>query len=204
MPSRIDTVLVRRLIKEAGFKSYASFGEYVGISGSTMDRVLSEKNEHNYNSDTIERIAKGLNISPFDLYKKEAIDAAVAAAAAEAVAEAVVEAVTEAVTVVAVDVAPEVPAQQIASAIPQLNVTPPPALDPSIYLDYIRDSRKQEIDLLTNACESRIAECEAHNRRILRNLYITICALCAVIIYLMWELFNLDRGLTSHLVRFIP
>lgn len=200
MPSRIDTSLLRRLIKEAGFKSYAAFGAHVGLSGSTMDRVLNENNEHNYNSDTIERIAKGLNLSPFDLYKKEAIDAAVAAAAAEAVAEAVTEAVVEAVTVVAVDVAPEVPAQQIASAIPQLNVTPPPALDPAVYLDYIRDSRKQEIDLLTQSCEQRIAECESHNRQIRRNLYITIGAMAFIILYLLYELFSLDRGIAAYLM----
>lgn len=190
MPSRIDTARLRRLIKEAGFRSFASFGASIGLSNSTMDRVLDEKNEHTYNQDTLERIAKGLNLSVYDLYKKEAINESFNVAVTEAMAEAVVEAVTEAVTVVATDVAPDASPQEVAGAIPPLPVTPPP-LDLTAYLDYMRQTRSEEIDLLTRSCEQRIADCEQHNRRTRRTLYTVIGFQSAIMIYLIWEIFRL-------------
>lgn len=177
MPSRIDPSVVRHLIKDAGFPSIASFGRHIGLSQSTMDRVLDEKRPHNYNSQTIELIASGLGVSVYDLYKKEAIDEGIAVAEAETVAEAVVEAVAEAVTAVITEVAPDATPQEVAAAIPnEIPVKPP--IDLVAYFDYLKTSHETEIKTLTAAYESRIAQDSKNHSRLVNIL----CAAIAIMI----------------------
>ena len=182
MPSRIDPSVVRHLIKDAGFPSIASFGRHIGLSQSTMDRVLDEKRPHNYNSQTIELIANGLGVSVYDLYKKEAIDEGIAVAEAETVAEAVVEAVTEAVTAVITEVAPDATPQEVAAAIPnEIPVKPPIGL--VAYFDYIKTLQ----DALSESYEDSIAKIEASNRTQRKILYGIILLLFALVIALLFK-----------------
>lgn len=180
MPSRIDPSVVRHLIKDAGFPSIASFCRHIGLSQSTMDRVLDEKKPHNYNSQTIDLIASGLGVNTFDLYKKEAIDEGIAIAEAETVAEAVVEAVTEAVTAVITEVAPEATPQEVAAAIPnEIPVKPP--IDLVAYFDYIKTLQ----DALSASYADSITKLEASNRNHTKVLY-TIIAIMAVVIIILF------------------
>ena len=182
MPSRIDTVYLRSLIKEKGFPSVASFGRHVGLSQSTMDRILDEKKPHNYNSQTLEIIANGLGVSTFELYKKEAIDEGLAVASAEAVAEVVVGAVSEAVTVVINDVAPDVPPQEVAKALPnEIPVVTPPAIDIPLYFDYIRKTYESSIEELKGVYTERIRT----QNRIILGLFSVTAVLIATIVYLL-------------------
>ena len=170
MPSRLDYDKIKALIKERGYPSVAAFGRHIGVSESTFGRI-KKGDRHNCNQQTVDIIADGLGVSPFELYKKEAIDEGVAVATAEAVAEAVVEAVTEAVTAVVSDVAPAATPQEAAAAIPnEIPVTPPPALDLVAYFDYLKTSHETEIKTLTTAYEDRIAQDSKNHSRLVTIL----------------------------------
>lgn len=185
MPSRLDPDKIRTLIKERGYPSVAAFGRHIGMSESTFGRIFKKGEQHNFTQQTIDIIADGLGVSPFELYKKEAIDEGVAVATAEAVAEAVVEAVTEAVTAVVSDVAPAATPQEAAAAIPnEIPVTPPPALDLVAYFDYLKTSHETEIKTLTTAYEDRISQDSKNHNRLVSVLCSIIAALVVVVICL--------------------
>ena len=184
MPSRLDPDIVRNLIKERGFPSVAAFGRHIGLSQSSLDRLFKKTEAHNFTQQTIDLIADGLGVNPFDLYKKEALDGGVAAAAAENMAEAVTEAVVAAVTVVASDVAPDATPQEVASAVPsEIPVTPP--IDLVMYFNYLRDTHEAEIKTLTTMYNERIAELAKSSRQLTRALCGVIAALIFAVIYLL-------------------
>lgn len=184
MPSRLDYDKIKALIKERGYPSVAAFGRHIGVSESTFGRI-KKGDQHNCNQQTVDIIADGLGVSPFELYKKEAIDEGVAVATAEAVAEAVVEAVTEAVTAVVSDVAPAATPQEAAAAIPnEIPVTPPPALDLVAYFDYLKTSHETEIKTLTTAYEDRIAQDSKNHNRLVQILCGVIAVLVVAVIWL--------------------
>lgn len=179
MPSRLDPDKIKTLIKERGYPSVAAFGRHIGMSESTFGRIFKKSEQHNFTQQTIDIIADGLGVSPFELYKKEAIDEGVAVAAAETVAEAVAEAVTEAVTVVVSDVAPDATPQEVAAAIPnEIPVAPPPALDLVAYFDYLKSSHAVAIESLTSAYEDRIAQDAKNHNRLVQIL----CGVIAVML----------------------
>lgn len=178
MPSRLDYDKIKALIKERGYPSVAAFGRHIGVSESTFGRI-KKGDRHNCNQQTVDIIADGLGVSPFELYKKEAIDEGVAAATAEEMAEAVMEAVTEAVTAVVADVAPEATPQEVAAAVPNkipLNTNLP--FDLVAYFDYLKTSHESEIKTLATAYEDRIAHDHKNHSRL-------VSILCGVIVVML-------------------
>ena len=170
MPSRLDYDKIKALIKERGYPSVAAFGRHIGVSESTFGRI-KKGDQHNCNQQTVDIIADGLGVSPFELYKKEAINEGVAAATAEEMAGAVVEAVTEAVTAVVADVAPEATPQEVAAAVPNkipINTNLP--FDLVAYFDYLKTSHEAEIKTLTTAYEDRIAQDSKNHSRLVNIL----------------------------------
>lgn len=179
MPSRLDPDKIRTLIKERGYPSVAAFGRHIGMSESTFGRIFKKGEQHNFTQQTIDIIADGLGVSPFELYKKEAIDEGVAAATAEEMAGAVVEAVTEAVTAVVADVAPEATPQEVAAAVPnKIPVNTNLPFDLVAYFDYLKTSHESEIKTLTTAYEDRIAHDHKNHSRL-------VSILCGVIVVML-------------------
>ena len=182
MPSRLDYDKIKALIKERGYPSVAAFGRHIGVSESTFGRI-KKGDQHNCNQQTVDIIADGLGVSPFELYKKEAIKEGVAAATAGEMAGAVMEAVTEAVTAVVADVAPEATPQEVAAAVPNkipLNTNLP--FDLVAYFDYLKTSHEAEIKTLTTAYEDRIAQNRKNHSRLVNIL-------CGVIVIMLVALF---------------
>lgn len=186
MPARCSGAKVRAKMAKAGMTA----GKLVALttlSESTINRILNDKTV--YTSDySLQRIADVLQCSPYDLLRDEVVEEAIKEASTLAVKEVVAEAVMEAVTAVTDEVAPDVEPDRVAEAVPPLPISPPPVLDVSTYLEYIKETT-----------EARIAEL---NRS--RNTWRAI-AIAAVIAFLLsaayfaWEIFNPGSGLSSVL-----
>ena len=184
MPARCSGAKVRAKMAKAGMTA----GKLVALttlSESTINRILNDKTV--YTSDySLQRIADVLQCSPYDLLRDEVVEEAIKEASTLAVKEVVAEAVMEAVTAVTDEVAPDAEPDRVAEAVPPLPISPPPVLDVSTYLEYIKETT-----------EARIAEL---NRS--RNTWRAI-AIAAVIAFLLsaayfaWEIFNPGIGLSS-------
>lgn len=147
MPSRLNPDAIRSRMMDLGIRSLSSLSTKSGVSPATIDRIMHHRSG-NCNSQTVQMIADALKCSPFDLYTEEALTEGTALAAASAVADAVAEAVNEAVNAVVSEVAPDAPPQEVASAIPEIDVPPPPALDLAAYFEYLKTVHAQELSEL--------------------------------------------------------
>lgn len=147
MPSRLDPDAIRARMNDLNIHSLASLSCKSGVSQATIDRIMHHRSG-NCNSQTVQLLADALKCSPFDLYTAEALTEGTAMATAVAVADAVAEAVNEAVNAVVSEVAPDAPPQEVASAIPAIEVTPPPALDLAEYFDYLKSVHTRELESL--------------------------------------------------------
>lgn len=186
MPSRCSGAKLRHQMTLARITT-PRLVDKSGVSESTIRRILSDKSINT--SDTVlQLIADALQCSPFDLLRDDAIDQVVRTDAEVAVSETVAEAVMEAVTVVTNDVAPDATPEQIAQAVPDLQVTPPPALDIPAYVEYIRQSSAAHVKSVE---ESRNAW------RATAAVLFVLLMLC--ILYFLWEMFHPYGGLTYML-----
>ena len=147
MPSRLNPDAIRSRMMDLGIRSLSSLSTKSGVSPATIDRIMHHRSG-NCNSQTVQMIADALKCSPFDLYTEEALTEGTALAAASAVADAVAEAVNEAVNAVVSEVAPDAPPQEVASAIPAIEVPPPPALDLAAYFEYLKSVHARELESL--------------------------------------------------------
>lgn len=147
MPSRLDPDAIRARMNDLNIHSLASLSCKSGVSQATIDRIMHHRSG-NCNSQTVQLLADALKCSPFDLYTEEALAEGTAMATAVAVADAVAEAVNEAVNAVVSEVAPDAPPQEVASAIPAIEVPPPPALDLAAYFEYLKSVHARELESL--------------------------------------------------------
>ena len=175
-------------MNDRNIHSLASLSCKSGVSQATIDRIMHHRSG-NCNSQTVQLLADALKCSPFDLYTAEALTEGTAMATAVAVADAVdtlddgvgavdavAEAVNEAVNAVVSEVAPDAPPQEVASAIPAIEVTPPPALDLAEYFDYLKSVHTRELESL-----------HASYKRHLIALYAGIGALViALLLAIIW------------------
>lgn len=200
MPTRCDSMKIRAKMNEI-LMTPAQLAEASTLSTSTLNRILNEKNYRTSDA-TINLLAKALGCSPFDLLKDEAIGNMIHQEAEQAVTGVVAEAVAEALTVVVDELAPVVEEhsqQEIADAVPQMEVTTPPVLDVAAYVDYIRKSSEEKVELiqgeLTKVRKSR-------TRWMIGTIVTIVLALAAVLgltYYFIWEILHPDKGLTSIL-----
>ena len=158
----ISGAKVRALMLAANINS-TQLAQRTTLSPSTIDRVLNNR-AVNYSEFTLQRIANVLGCSVYDLYSDETLPAAVADSAASTMASVVVGAVADAVSVVADDVAPDATPEELASAIPDITVPTPPALDVAAYFSYIQETHKTELENLQTSYNARIADLTREKR----------------------------------------
>ena len=196
MPARCDSVKIRALMDER-LMTAAQLANAADLSTSTLNRILNEK-DYRTSDTTLKQLAKALGCSPFDLLREDSIGAMIHQETERAVADVVVEAVAEALTVVVDELSPADEAhapQDIAQAVPPMEVKTPSVLDVSAYIDYLRTT-----------CEDKVQSVLArlNDMRKSRNFWRIFCfilmlALVALIWYFIWEILNPDKGITAVL-----
>lgn len=186
MPARCSGEKLRQQMAAAKMTT-TKLIQQSGVSESTIRRILANA-EYKTNDSTLQLLAEALQCSPFDLLRDEAITDVVKVEANLAVSEVVAEAVMDAVTVVTDSIAPDASQETIANAVPEMQVTPPPALDIPSYIKYIEASTSAHVEALRESRDTW--------RRTSVILFVLILAMIA---YFLWEMFNPDKGLTSLL-----
>lgn len=186
MPSRCSGAKLRALMDTRRLTS-AQLADKSGVSSSTISRILNDR-APNTNTFTIHSLCDALGCEPFDLLSDQAAIEAVRTDVEHAVAEVISEAVTEAVTVVVEDTAPDVTPEQVANAVPALQVTAPPALDTVSYVEYIKAATDKHVEALMRS----------------RNTWIIVSAILFALLvllvwYFIWEILHPDQGITRVL-----
>ena len=194
MPARCDAAKIRARMADR-LMTPTQLSDASGLSISTINRILHEK-DYRTSDATLNLICRALGCSQYDLLRDDAISDMIHSETAQAITGVVAAAVTEAVTVVADSVTPPdvTPApQEIAKAVPPLEVTTPPVLDVASYIEYIRTTT-----------EDRVAAIHARldDMRRSRDLWRVLCiilmiALVAFACYFAWEILHPDCGLTN-------
>lgn len=196
MPARCDAMKIRARMNEH-LMTAAQLADAAGLSASTMNRILNEK-DYRTSDATLNMLAKALDCSPFDLLREEAIGAMIQQETEQAVTGVVAEAVAEALTVVVDEMAPsdDSPSpQEIAQAVPPMEVKTPPVLDVAAYIDHIKAACEKEVRAVLDRLE---------DMRKNRNFWRLFCVLLLVAIvglvwYFVWEILNPDKGITAIL-----
>lgn len=202
MPARCSADKIRTLMT-ARLLTASQLADAAGVSHSTIARILNG-NEHRTSDSTLNLLAQALGCSPFDLLPDEAVNDIVRTETESAVVGVVAEAVAEALTVVVdgLDTAASQPTpQDIAKAVPAMEVTAPPVLDIQAYINYIRQTCDEKVAL---ARDELSAVRRSRTRWIIFAISVIVFVLVTIIIlatFVVWEILHPESGITALLWR---
>ena len=189
MPARCDSVKIRAKMNDKRMTA-AQLADASGLSTSTLNRVLNEK-DYRTSDSTVNLLATALDCSPFALLRDDVIGTMIQQETEQAVSGVVAEAVAEALTVVVDDQSP----QEIAKAVPAMEVKAPHVLDVSSYVEYIKEACKKEIDAFRLLFEEM-----RKSRNFWRIFaFMMVAVSVGLSAYFVWEILNPDKGVTAVL-----